>query len=94
MEWKDNAARMYFDGSPINDIAIETGKSRQSVSGYLKTLPGFTGEKKRRKEANREKRKEYKRAKNRQYRIPMEINADTMKREHDIAAMLLSHERY
>lgn len=94
MDWKENAQKMYFGGSSINDIAAETGKSRQSVSGYLKLLPGFSEEKERRKRENREKRREYKRVKNKQYRIPMEITADTIKREHDIAAVLLSHERY
>lgn len=94
MDWKENAEKMYFDGSSINDIADETGKSRQAVSGYLKTLPGYSAEKERRKLANKEKRREYKREKNKQYRIPVEITADTMRREHDIAAMLLSHERY
>lgn len=94
MDWKKEAEKMYFNGSTVNDIAAETGKSRQSVSGYLKTLPGFMAEKNRRKQENGEKRKEYKRLKNRKYRIQMSVTAETMKREHDIAAMILSHERY
>lgn len=94
MDWKAYAEKMYFEGSSINDIAAEIEKSRQAVSGYLKSLPGFKEEKERRKMENREKRREYKRVKNKQYRIPMEITADTIKREHDIAVMLLSHERY
>lgn len=94
MEWKEQAAGMYFGGRSINDISEETGKSRQAVSGYIKTLPGFEEEKERRKKANQDKRKEYKRMKNREYRIQMDVTADTIKQEHDIAAMLLSHERY
>lgn len=95
MDWKEQAAEMYFsNSSSINDISAKTGKSRQAVSGYLKTLPGFEDEKARRKKLNQDRRKEYKRMKNREYRIPMGITVDTMKREHDIAAMILSHEKY
>lgn len=95
MEWKEQASEMYFtDGKSINDISDKTGKSRQTISGYLKTLSGFAEEKARRKKVNQGKRKEYKRIKNREYRNPMAVTADTMRREHDIAAMLLSHEKY
>ena len=94
MSWKADAAKMYFEGRTVNDIVDITGKSRQAVSGYLNTLPGYAKEKVRRKLANKEKRRKYKRAKNRQYRIQMGVNRDTMKREHDIAAMILSHEKY
>lgn len=96
MNWKKQAAEMYFGGNSINDIASYTGKSRQSVSEYLKTLPGFTEEKERRKMENRDKRKEYKREKNKSYRAFScgEVTADTMRREHEVAVMLLSHERY
>lgn len=94
MDWKERAKKMYFDGGPINAISEATGKSRQAVSGYLKTLPGFAEEKERRKRKNRENRKEYKRLKNREYRGAAEVTAQTLKREHDIAARILSHEKY
>lgn len=97
-DWKKKAEGMFFlGGSSINDIAAATGKSRQAVSGHLKALPGFAAEKDRRKQQNRDSRKEYKREKNREYRMSMDtmgVTGETMKREHDIAAMLLSHERY
>lgn len=98
MDWKKQAEEMYFtDGSSINDIAAQTGKSRQAVSGYLKTLPGFAEEKARRKKNGMDRRREYKRIKNREYRSSMGsmgITADTIRREHDIAAMILSNEKY
>lgn len=96
MDWKKQAAEMYFGGSSINDIAGYTEKSRQSVSGYLKILPGYEEEKERRRKGSLDKRKEYKREKNKAYRAASynEVTADTMKREHEVAVMLLSHERY
>lgn len=97
MDWKERARQLFFDEKKnINQIAEETGISRQSISGYLKTLPGYEEEKEARKSGNRLRRKEYKREKNRQYReeYRSRVTAETMRREHDIAVMLLSHEKY
>ena len=97
MDWKDQAADMFFNNQKsIDDISKHTGKSRQSVSGYLKQLPGYQDEKRRRKAENQDRRKVYKREKQREYRssIPMEATTDTIRREHDIAVMLLSRERF
>lgn len=95
--WKEQAAALFFDGKKnINQISDELHVSRQSVSGHLKTLPGYEEEKEARKIANRARRREYKREKNRQYReeYRSRVTAETMRREHDIAVMLLSHEKY
>jgi len=56
----------------------------------------YQEEKEFRKNENQIKRKAYKREKNREYREAYRnrVTADTMKREHDIAVMLLSHEKY
>lgn len=97
MGWKEEASRMFFQGSAaINDISAATGVSRQSVSAYLKRQPGYMAEKQRRKESSASRRREYKAAKNRQYRSAArdEVTAETMRREHDIAAAILSRERY
>lgn len=97
MGWKEEASHMYFRcGVAINEISAATGVSRQSVSAYLKQQPGYRAEKQRRKEDNISKRREYKAEKNRQYRSAAreEVTAETMRREHDIAAAILSRERY
>ncbi len=96
-DWKSAAKRLFFeDKKTINEIAEETGISRQSVSGYLKKLPGYQEERDTRKAENAVKRKEYKKEKNRQYREDNKslVTPETVRREHDIAVMILSHEKY
>lgn len=95
--WKELAWSCYFESHMhINDIAVVTGISRQSLSAYLKGCEGFTIEKQKRKNENYEKRKIYKREKNREYQSAanMSVTAESMRREHDIAALILSHEIY
>lgn len=97
MAWKEEASRMFFQGSAaVGDISAATGVSRQSVSAFLKQQPGYRAEKQRRKEVNAIRRREYKAAKNREYRSAArdEVTAETMKREHDMAAAILSREKY
>lgn len=95
MDWRKKAGSLFFEsGMRIGDIAAYLGVSRQAVSGYLKNLPGYAAEQERRKAAGRERRKEYKRQKNRQYRGSMEVTGETLRREHDVAALILSREKY
>ncbi len=95
MAWKKKVEELFFvSGMGTVEIATYLGISRQTVSGYLKNLPGYDAERKRRKAAGRERRKEYKRQKNRQYRGSMEITGETLRREHDVAALILSREKY
>lgn len=95
MPWKEKARQLFFEEKKsISSIETDTGISRQTLSAYLKTVPGFQEEKQRRKAENKEKRKEYKRLKNREYRSCQSVTGETMKREHDIAAMILSREKY
>lgn len=96
-DWKTTARKLFFDEKKsINEIVEEIGVSRQSVSGYLKTVPGYQQERVDRKALNAVKRKEYKKDKNRQYRedYRSRVTSETIKREHDIAVMILSHEKY
>lgn len=96
MDWKEQA-KTYFlkEHEPVGTIAEKTGVSRQSVSAYLKTLPGYHAEKARRKAESMARRREYKRQKNREYRSAVNVvTGETMRREHDIAALVLSRERY
>lgn len=95
MDWKEKAAGLFFEsGMGIGDIAAYLDISRQSVSGHLKHLPGYAAEQERRKAANRVRRKEYKKVKNREYRACMAVTGETLRREHDIAALVLSREKY
>ncbi len=96
MDWKDEASQMFSKGAAINDISAATGVSRQSVSAFLKQQPGYGAEKQRRKESSAARRREYKAAKNREYRSAArdKVTAETMKREHDMAAVILSREKY
>lgn len=97
MGWREDCFRMFFqDGAKITDISDATGVSRQSISAYLSRQPGYDKERQRRKDSNAVRRLEYKRQKNREYRSAVhdEVTAETMKREHDMAAAILSRERY
>ncbi len=95
MDWKEKAADLYFKSRMgISEIAAYLDISRQSVSGYLKHLPGYGAERDRRKAANSNRRKEYKKEKNRQYRACMAVTGETLRREHDVAALILSREKY
>ncbi len=95
-DWKTAAEESFFrDHKSIQEISEETGISRQSISAYLKALPGYRKERERRKTENAARRKDYKTQWNREHRMAyaMKVTPETMKREHEIAAMLLSHER-
>lgn len=95
VDWRADAKEQFFEGhKSIGEIAGNTGISRQSVSGYLKRLPGYKDERDRRKRQNAAARKEYKREKNREYRAMGAITAETIRREHDVAALILSREKY
>jgi len=94
--WRKKAEEMFFnDGLEINDIAALLDKSRRSIQGYLSTCTAYIPEKEKRSTAKREKRKEYKRQWDRDKRTRGDtVTAESMRREHDVAAMILSHEKY
>ena len=95
--WKEKAAAYWNDGLRVEDISVLLEVSRQSISAYLKTLPGYAEEKARRKRESAARRREYKTEKQRQYRAvsgSMAVTAETMRREHDLAALELSREIY
>ena len=95
-DWKEKAEEMFFnDGLEINEISILLDKSRRSVQGYLSTFPAYIHEKEKRSTAKREKRREYKRQWDRENRNRYDaVSAESIRREHDVAAMILSHEKY
>ncbi len=94
-DWRKTAETAFFEQHlSIEDIASRIRISRQSISGYLKKLPGYREERERRKKVNAAARKEYKRDKNREYRAMGAVTSETIRQEHDIAALILSREKY
>lgn len=95
MPWKERAREMYFEsGMRVGDIAVYLDVSRQAVSGYITPLPGYQTERERRRQTGATKRKEYKRRKNQEYRHQDRVTGETMRKEHDMAALILSREKY
>lgn len=96
-EWKKKAEACYLDGLGISETAALLGVSRQSISAHLKGCESCRAEKERRKQENAARRRAYKTEKQRQYRAAggmTAVTADTMRREHDLAALELSREIY
>lgn len=102
MDWKERAFELYFkEHLRIGEIAERVGKSRQSVSAFLKSADLFENEKQYRKNQSQNRRKKQKAAWDRQKRSPLSIDYDdecimseNIKREHRTAAAELSRERY
>lgn len=96
--WKETAGKYYRDGLKISDIAILLEVSRQSVSAYLKTMPDYGDIKDSRRRAAAASRREYKTGKQRVYRQMQEgmmaVTAESLRREHELAVMELSREKY
>lgn len=95
MAWRERAKEMYFEaGMRVGDIAAYLEVSRQSVSGYISSLPEYMAERERRKTAGAIQRRAYKRKKNQEYRKQDGVTGETLRREHDMAALILSREKY
>lgn len=95
--WKEKSERYFKDGLHISDIAALLGVSRQSISAYLKGLPDYAGIKEQRRQDNRKRRRAYKTEKQRIYRaegVTMAVTPETIRREHELAAIELSREKY
>lgn len=96
-EWREKARSLFFDGGKsIGEIEKELQVSRKSLSGFLRGCPGYQKEREKRKQEHADRRREYKREWDRQHR-PFSAGAvtgETLRREHDLAAIELSRERY
>ncbi|MEY8322216.1 hypothetical protein AAK894_14280 [Lachnospiraceae bacterium 46-61] len=95
--WQEQAKALFFmEKKSIQEISKIILKSKKSIYSYFKKLPEYKQEKENRKISNGKKRKEYQRQWDRQNRSDRytNINEESMKREHDIAAMILSRERH
>lgn len=99
MNWKEQAEALFFvDHLSIKEITGIVKKSRRYVSEAIKASVKYNYQKEYdwRKEQNKEKRKEYQREWDRKNRSPSmgEVTSETIQKEHDIAAAVLSHEKY
>lgn len=96
--WQDKAEVYYRDGLMITDIEALLGVSRKSISACLRGLPDYDKIKEERKKEAGRRRRQYKTDKQRAYRLRdrtiYTVTPDTMRREHELAVMELSRERY
>nr|DAZ26045.1 MAG TPA: PURINE NUCLEOTIDE SYNTHESIS REPRESSOR/DNA Complex REGULATION, DNA-BINDING, REPRESSOR, PURINE [Caudoviricetes sp.] len=96
MSWKEEAKTLYFDEHlRIGEIAEQVGKSRQSVSAFLHSLPEWGAEKEHRRVESAKRRKKQKTNWERDNRVAgMDALYESVKREHRQAVVELSRERY
>lgn len=96
--WQNKAKEYYRDGLKIVDIEVLLGVSRKSISAYLKGLPDYGKIKEGRRKETARKRRQYKTEKQRGYRLRDSsidaVTPETMRREHELAVMELSREKY
>lgn len=96
-KWKAKALAYYRDGLKISEIATLLEVSRQSVSGYLKSHPDYASIKQKREAESKTRRRAYKTKKQVEYRAQksyMAVTPETVRREHELAVMELSREKY
>lgn len=98
-DWKKKAAEYYRDGISFTDIGVLLEVSRKSISSYIRGLPEYGQIREAREKASAAKRREYKTEKQRQYRQQASpgiyaVTGETIRREHELAVMELSRERY
>ena len=95
MTWQEQAKALFFiEKKTIKEVSQDIYKSERSIRQYLKTLPQYKKEREKRKTENREKRKAYQRQWDRVNRRYCMVNGESIKREHTIAAIILSKEKY
>ena len=98
MDWKQQAFEMYFGKHmEIVDISKTTGISRQHISKYLQQFTQFRIEKEWRKKQSQIRRHENKKLWDRERRKKLnmsEVDNYSMRREHEEAVRVLSHEKY
>lgn len=93
--WKEQAADLFFNcRKSFVEIEKLTGVSRKTLSGYLRQQPGYDDERQGRKAANAASRKEYKRNWDQTCRCMGGVTSETIRQEHDMAALILSREKY
>ena len=96
--WRLKAEEYYRDGLKITEIEALLDVSRKSIAAYLKGLPDYEQIKEERRKGSEKRRREYKTEKQRQYRqegsLIHAVTSETVRREHELAAIELSREKY
>lgn len=96
-EWQKTARTLFFEEhKKINEIAEIVQKSRKTISAFLNSLDATRGEKDQRNKKSKEARKQYQRRWDMLNRnvISEEDEQRLMRRSHDVAASVLSAERF
>ena len=86
-----------MDKKIFKEISEIIGISAKSVSKYLKSLPHYEEEVKRRKEAKKQRKLEYQRELKRRQRAESAKKVEekeAIKREHELAVKVLSSEKH
>ncbi len=98
MDWKQRAFEMYYGKHmDIVDISKAVGISRQHVSKYLQEFTQFRVEKEWRKKQNcikrHENKKQWDRERRKRFTVPA-VDSESVRREHEEAVRVLSHDKY
>ena len=89
-EWQRQAFELYFEKHmKINCIAASIGKTRQTVSSFLRLQPEWSREQELRKAESAKRRKEQK-----AFWEKLHRSEPNLKREHETAVRILSAEKY
>ena len=96
LDWHRQAEALYFEEHlRVTEVCRIVGKTRKYVSPFLQSCERYEEEQVWRKEEAARKRREYQRQWDRDNRAYVgTVTADTMRREHDLAALELSREIY
>lgn len=88
--WQQEARHLYFEQHlKIITVSEMVGKTRQTVSSYLKSCPEWDCETEYRKLESQKRRKNQKR-----FWDMLNRCEPNLKREHEIAVSILSREKY
>lgn len=89
-DWHSDARRLYFEEHlKIITVSKVVGKSRQTVSSYLQSLPEWEDEQEYRRHESIKRRKSQK-----HFWDMLHRTEPNLKREHEIAVSILSREKY
>lgn len=97
IKWREQAHALFFiDHLEITEIAVLVGKARETVSRYINDLENYSEEMAARKHKSTIYRNEYKKEWNKNNRVSScdNITKETLRREHEIASIVLSKDRY
>lgn len=93
-KWQTDALRLYFtEKKRINEVAAAVGRTRQTVSTFLRSIPEWSEEESRRRAKSSKERAKYKRLWDFHNRSQSEIS-ESVRRDHIQAVAELSREKY